>query len=58
MIKTSRTFRPKYREDIWVLIDNEYFLGKFIGFDEVTHQTLVQVDKKIIKLKPQLLPYK
>ena len=58
MVKISRTFRPKYREDIWVLIYNEYFLGKFIGYDQVTHETVVQVNKKIIKLKPQILPYK
>ena len=58
MIKNIRSFRPKYREDIWVLVDNEYFLGKFIGIDHVTHETIVQVNKQVIRLKPQLLPYK
>ena len=58
MIKTSRTFRPKYREDIWVLINNTYFLGKFIGFDDVTHETIVRVNKQVLKFKPQILPYK
>ena len=58
MIKQNRSFRSKYREDIWVLLDNEYFLGKFIGYDHVTHETIVQVNKQIVRLKPQILPYK
>ncbi len=48
----------KFRTDIWVDLDGEYVLGKFIGYDEVTHETIVQVDKKTIRLKPQILPYK
>jgi hypothetical protein len=58
MIKQNRPYRPKYREDIWVLLDNEYVLGKFVGYDHVTHETIIQVDKRVIKLQPQILPYK
>ena len=57
MIKSNRK-HIKYREDIWVNLDGEYFLGKFIGYDDVTLETIVQVNKKTIKLQPQIIPYK
>jgi hypothetical protein len=57
MIKSNRK-HIKFREDIWVNLDGEYFLGKLIGYDDVTYETIVQVDKKTIRLKPQILPYK
>ncbi len=58
MIKQNRSYRPKYREDIWVLLDNEYVLGKFVEYDHLTQETIIQVDKRVIKLQPQILPYK
>jgi hypothetical protein len=57
MIRSSKRY-IKFRTDIWVDLDGEYVLGKFIGYDEVTHETIVQVYKKTIRLKPQILPYK
>jgi hypothetical protein len=57
MIKSNRK-HIKFREDVWVNLEGEYFLGKLIGYDEVTLETIVQVNKKIIRLQPQIIPYK
>ena len=57
MIKPNKK-HIKFREDVCVKLDGEYFLGKFIGYDDVTLETIVQVDKKTIRLQPQIIPYK
>ena len=57
MVKTNRSFRPKHYEDVWVHLNGEYVLGKFIGYDHVTDETLVKVNKQYIRLTPQILSY-
>ena len=57
MIKSSTKY-IKFRADVWVNLGGEYVLGKFIGYDEVTYETIVQVNKKTIRLSPQIIPYK
>jgi hypothetical protein len=57
MIKSNRK-HIKFREDIWVNLEGEYFLGKLIGYDDVTLETIVQVNKKTIRLQPQIIPNK